>query len=213
MFNNLKNINKLENRRKGIIMATWKQLSAAFLLSLTLVGVSIYYFIEDDNFLGRVYIFAAIFAFLTLFVIFRSLFYLKHKATFNEVFFVLIVPLIPLAIVLTQKLFGIYEPFIVSTGISPEGFDYIFYINAVDFALLPYYIVSNFMIFRTFIRYPFIRLKGTSEKGIPPKFFGFLLIFIIPAIYILTSVFYLENLFLVIFGGVYFYSALLMLFV
>ena len=49
MFNNLKNINKLENIRKGIVMATWKQLSAAFLLSLTLIGVSIYYFIEDKG--------------------------------------------------------------------------------------------------------------------------------------------------------------------
>ena len=195
-------------------MATWKQLSVAFLLSLTLVGVSIYYFIEDNNFLGRVYIFAAIFAFLTLFVIFRSLFYLRHKATFNEVFFVLMVPLIPVLIVLAQKLFGIYDIFIVSTGvISTSSLNYTFFINAIDFVLLPFYIVSNFLIFRTFIRYPFIRLKGTSEKGIPPKFFGFLLIFIIPATYILTSVFYLENLFLVIFGGVYFYSALLMLFV
>ena len=195
-------------------MATWKQLSAAFLLSLTLVGVSIYYFIEDNNFLGRVYIFAAIFAFLSLFIIFRSFFYLKHKATFNEVFFVLMVPLIPVLIVLAQKLFGIYDTFIVSTGvISTSSLNYIFFINALDFVLLPYYLVSNFLIFRTFIRYPFIRLKGTSEKGIPPKFFGFLLMFIIPATYILTSVFYLENLFLVIFGGVYFYSALLMLFV
>jgi hypothetical protein len=195
-------------------MATWKQLSAAFLLSLTLVGVSIYYFIEDNNFLGRVYIFAAIFAFLSLFIVFRSFFYLKHKATFNEVFFVLMVPLIPVLIVLAQKLFGIYDIFIVSTGvISTSSLNYIFFINAIDFVLLPYYIVSNFLIFRTFIRYPFIRLKGTSEKGIPPKFFGFLLMFIIPATYILTSVFYLENLFLVIFGGVYFYSALLMLFV
>ncbi len=195
-------------------MATWKQLSAAFLLSLTLVGVSIYYFIEDNSFLGRVYIFAAIFAFLSLFILFRSFFYLRHKATFNEVFFVLMVPLIPVLIVLAQKLFGIYDTFIVSTGvISTSSLNYTFFINAVDFVLLPYYLVSNFMIFRTCIRYPFIRLKGTSEKGIPPKFFGFLLMFIIPATYILTSVFYLENLFLVIFGGMYFYSALLMLFV
>ena len=195
-------------------MATWKQLSAAFLLSLTLVGVAIYFFIEDNDFLGKVFIFASIFAFLTLFVIFRSLFYLKHKATFNEVFFVLIVPLIPVLLILTQILLGIYDSFIITTvEITPDFPTYYFYINAMDFALLPYYLISNFLIFRTFIRYPFIRMKGTSEKGIPPKFFGFLLILIIPAVYILTSWFYFENLFLVIFGGVYFYSALLMLFV
>ena len=195
-------------------MATWKQLSAAFLLSLTLVGVAIYFFIEDNDFLGKVFIFASIFDFHNLFVIFISLFYLKHKATFNEVFFVLIVPLIPVLLILTQRLLGIYDSFIITTvEITPDFPTYFFYINAMDFALLPYYLISNFLIFRTFIRYPFIRMKGTSEKGIPPKFFGFLLILVIPAVYILTSWFYFENLFLVIFGGVYFYSALLMLFV
>lgn len=195
-------------------MATWKQLSAAFLLSLTLVGVAIYFFIEDNDFLGKVFIFAAILAFLSLFVLFRSLFYSSHRATFNEVFFVFIVPLIPVLLLLTQKLLGIYDSFIITTvEITPEFPTYFFYISAFDFAFLPYYIVSNFLIFRTFIRYPFIRMKGTSEKGIPPKLFGFLLMFIIPATYILTSWFYFENLFLVIFGGIYFYSALLMLFV
>ena len=119
-------------------MATWKQLSAAFLLSLTLVGVAIYFFIEDNDFLGKVFIFASIFAFLTLFVIFRSLFYLKHKATFNEVFFVLIVPLIPVLLILTQRLLGIYDSFIITTvEITPDFPTYFFYINAMDFALLP----------------------------------------------------------------------------
>lgn len=166
--------------------------------------------------MGKIFIMAAIFAFLTLFIMIRSIYYLKHNATFNEVFFVLIVPLIPVIVVLTQFLLGIYD--YGSNLISTSTFDvgtttYYFYINIVDFILLPYYIFSNFLIFRTFIRYPFIRMKGTSEKGIPPKLFGFLLLLIIPTTYILTSIFLLENLFLMVFAVVYFYSSLLMLFV
>ena len=166
--------------------------------------------------MGKVFIFAAIFAFLTLFIMIRSLYYLRHNATFNEIFFVMIVPLVPVIIVLTQVLLGIYD--YSNLIISHSTFDvgshsYNFYINIVDFILLPFYIVSNFLLFRTFIRYPFIRIKGTSEKGIPPKLFGFLLMLIIPAAYIFTSLFYLENLFLMIFGIVYFYTALLTLFV
>ena len=195
-------------------MGTLSQLTASFLLSLILVGSSIYFFIEDNNFVGRVLIFAAIFVFLGLFIFFRSLYYSRHSATFNEIFFVLIVPLIPVLLVLAQILFGIYDSFIVSTvEFNANSIDYSFYINAVDFVLLPFYVASNFLMYRSFIRYPFIRLKGTSEKGIPPRLFGFLLMFIIPATYILTSVLYLDNLFLVVFGAVYFYSALLTLFV
>ncbi len=197
-------------------MRTISQLTAAFLVSLTLVGVSIYYFIEENNEFGKLYIFIAIFAFLTLFFTFRSIYYLKHNATFNEVFFVLIVPLVPVIIVLAQILLGIndLDSAIISTSTFNIGSSsYDFFITIVDFFLLPYYIFSNFLLFRTFIRYPFIRMKGTSEKGIPPKLFGFLLMLIIPAIYILITLFYLENLFLMIFGIVYFYSALLTLFV
>ncbi|MCE7742168.1 MAG: hypothetical protein GOP50_06885 [Candidatus Heimdallarchaeota archaeon] len=197
-------------------MRTITQLSTAFLISLSLIGVSIYFFIEENSDMGKIFIMAAIFAFLTLFIMIRSIYYLKHNATFNEVFFVLIVPLIPVIVVLTQFLLGIYD--YGSNLISTSTFDvgtttYYFYINIVDFILLPYYIFSNFLIFRTFIRYPFIRMKGTSEKGIPPKLFGFLLLLIIPTTYILTSIFLLENLFLMVFAVVYFYSSLLMLFV
>ena len=166
--------------------------------------------------MGKVFIFAAIFAFLTLFIMIRSIYYLRHNATFNEIFFVLIVPLVPVIIVLTQVLLGIYDdpiPLLPWSPLEAGSTGYAFNVNVVDFILLPFYFVSNFLLLRTFVRYPFIRLKGTSEKGIPPKLFGFLLMLIIPAAYIFTSLFFLENLFLMVFGVVYFYTGLLTLFV
>ena len=199
-------------------MRTITQLSTAFLISLSLVGVSIYYFIEENNEMGKIFIFAAIFAFLTLFIMIRSIYYLKHNATFNEIFFVFMVPLVPVVVVLTQVLLGIYDyppgVMLVSTStFDVSGTLYYFHINIIDFILLPFYIFSNFLLFRTFIRYPFIRMKGTSEKGIPPRLFGFLMMLILPATYILMSLFFLENLFLMVFGIVYFYTSLLTLFV
>ena len=195
-------------------MGTLAHITSSFLTSLSLVGVSIYHFIEGDDFLGRVYIFLAIYVFITLFYIIRSFFYLKHKATFNEFIFVFILPIIPVLILLVQMLFGINNAYIVSTGnFVTESINYVFYINMVDFLLLPYYLFSNFLLFRTFIRYPFIRFRSTSEKGIPPKFAGFLLMLIIPTAYIVTSITYFQNLFLLVFGMIYLYSALMALFV
>ena len=195
-------------------MGTLAHITSSFLTSLSLIGVSIYHFIEGDDFLGRVFIFLAIYVFITLFYIIRSFFYLKHNATFNEFIFVFILPIIPVLILLAQMLFGINDAYIVSTGdFVTENINYVFYINMVDFLLLPYFLFSNFLLFRTFIRYPFIRIRSTSEKGIPPKFAGFLLMLIIPTAYIVTSITYFQNLFLLIFGIIYLYSALMALFV
>lgn len=195
-------------------MGTLAHITSSFLTSLSLIGVSIYQFIEGDDFLGRVFIFLAIYVFITLFYIIRSFFYLKHNATFNEFIFVFILPIIPVLILLAQMLFGINDAYIVSTGdFVTESINYVFYINMVDFLLLPYFLFSNFLLFRTFIRYPFIRIRSTSEKGIPPRFAGFLLMLIIPTAYIVTSITYFQNLFLLIFGIIYLYSALMALFV
>ena len=195
-------------------MGTITRLTWSFLLSLSLVGVSIYYFIEGDNQMGRLFVFLAIFAFLSFFFLFRSMYYLKHKATFNEFIFVFVLPMLPALILLAQKLFGIDAMFVLSTGDLTTSFiDYEFYINAVDLMLLPYYLASNFLLFRTFVRYPFIRFRGTSEKGIPPKLSGFLLMILIPTLNIVSSLLYFNNLFLLVFGMIYFYLGTIALFV
>ena len=197
-------------------MGTLAHISSSFLASLSLVGVSIYYFIEGDNFMGRLFIFLAIYVFISLFYMIRSFFYMKHKATFNEFIFVFILPIIPVLILLTYILFDLNTAveYIVSTGTFVSGeLNYVFTINMVDFLLLPYYLFSTFLLFRTFIRYPFIRFRSTSEKGMPPKLAGVLLMLMIPAIYLITSITYFENLFLLIFGIIYLYSAIMALFV
>jgi hypothetical protein len=187
-------------------MGTASQITGSFLASLSLVGVSIYYFIENENMLGRVYIFLAVYAFITLFYILRSIYYLRHKATFNEIIFVFILPLIPVIILYAQMGVGINDMFVVLTGtINTDYSSFDFNINMFDLLLLPYYLASNFLLFRSLIRYPFIRFRGTSEKGIPPKLMGVILILLIPALYIASSLTYLNNIFLLIFGVTYFY--------
>jgi hypothetical protein len=192
-------------------MGTWTHITASFITSLSLVGVSIYYFIEGNVDLGKFFIFLSIYVFISLFYVIRSLFYLKHKATFNEFIYVFILPIVPVLILLAQILFGVNDFGIVTiSGFPDESFREI---NAVDFLLLPYYLYSTFLLFRTFIRYPFIRFRSTSEKGTNPKFAGFLLMLIIPTIYIVTSVTYFENFFLLISGIIYLYSAIMAIFV
>ena len=191
-------------------MGTLTHITGSFITSLSLVGVSIYYFIEGNVDLGKFFIFLAIYVFITLFYIIRSLFYLKHKATFNEFIYVFVLTIVPVLILLAQMLFGINDAYIVSTGSFTTGsLSYIYYINVIDFLLLPYYLSSTFLLFRTFIRYPFIRFRSTSEKGMNPKFAGVLLMLIIPTIYIVTSVTYFENFFLLISGIIYLYSAIM----
>jgi len=195
-------------------MGTASQITGSFLASLSLVGVSIYYFIENDNMQGRVFIFLAVYAFITLFYIFRSLYYSKHKATFNEIVFVFVLPLIPVIILFANMGVGISDMYPVLTGtINTNSSSFDFNINMFDLLLLPYYLASNFLLFRSLIRYPFIRFKGTSEKGIPPKLMGVILILLIPTIYIASSLTYLNNIFLLIFGVTYFYLGTIAFFV
>ncbi len=195
-------------------MGTISHLTASFFISLSLVGVSIYYFIEGDNLMGKVFVFIGIFVFISFFFIFRSIYYLRHKATFNEFIYVFILPLIPVLILFAQEMFNFNDIFLISTGnIKTNGIDYDFYITIIDFLLLPYYLASNYLLFRSFIRYPFIRFKSTSEKGMPPKLAGLILMLAIPALYIASSLTYFHNFFLLIFGIVYFYLGTVALFV
>ena len=193
-------------------MGTLTHITGSFFLSLSLVGVSIYYFIEGNSDFGKLFVFLAIYVFISFFYVFRSLYYLRHKATFNEFIFVYVLPVIPVLILLAQMLFGINEmftindAFVLSTGvISTDWIDYSFSINVVDMLLLPYYLASNFLLFRSLIRYPFIRFRGTSEKGMNPKFSGFMLMLLIPALYIASALTYINNFFLLLFGIIYFY--------
>jgi len=195
-------------------MGTLSHLTASFFISLSLVGVSIYYFIEGDNLMGKVFVFIAIFVFISFYFVFRSIYYLRHKATFNEIIYVFILPIIPVLILFAQMMFNFNDIFLLSTGeISTNGFNYDYYITIIDILLLPYYLASNFLLFRTFIRYPFIRFRGTSEKGIPPKLAGLILMIAIPALYIASSLTYFHNFFLLIFGIIYFYLGTVALFV
>ena len=115
-------------------------------------------------------------------------------------------PIIPVLILFAQMMFGINDMFVLSTGvINTESINYSFYINVVDLLLLPYYLASNYLLFRSLIRYPFIRFRATSEKGMHPKLSGFLLMLIVPALYIASTITYFNNFFLLIFGIVYFY--------
>ena len=189
-------------------MGTLKHITGSFFLSLSMVGVSIYYFIEGNSDMGKLFVFLAIYVFISFFYVFRSLYYLKHKATFNEFIYVFVIPIIPVLIILAQVLFKIHEmPILLLSegGISTDWIDYSFYINVIDLLLLPYYLSSNFLLFRSLIRYPFIRFRGTSEKGMNPKFSGFLLMILIPVLYITTALTYFNNFFLLLFGIIYFY--------
>lgn len=173
----------------------------SFLIGLGFVGASLYNFIEDNNEDGRFYLFLSLIAFLASYYILKTLYYLRHQATFNEVSFVVFMPV------------SILIQFVVKTILEVE-FEELFSVNIIglgendielsvdifDLGLIPYFVFSVFLLLRTYLRYPFIRLRGHSERGFPPKFLGLLLSVTISILFFITGLVILENALLVLFA-------------
>ncbi|MCE7736287.1 MAG: hypothetical protein GPJ54_15510, partial [Candidatus Heimdallarchaeota archaeon] len=64
----------------------------SFLIGLGFVGAALFNFIEDNNDDGRSFLFLGLISFLAAYYILKTLYYLRHQATFNEVSFVIFLP-------------------------------------------------------------------------------------------------------------------------
>lgn len=173
----------------------------SFLIGLGFVGAALFNFIEDNNDDGRSFLLLGLITFLAAYYILKTLYYLRHQATFNEVSFVIFLP------------YSILLQFIVKTLLEVE-FDELFSVNIVgigendynlsvdifDLGLIPYFIFSVFLLLRTYLRYPFIRLHGHSDRGLPAKFVGLILSISVSILFFITGLIILENALLVVFA-------------
>ncbi|MHA2502938.1 MAG: hypothetical protein ACXAE3_08715 [Candidatus Kariarchaeaceae archaeon] len=183
---------------------------------LALVGMStasIYFFIQDQDILAKQLAFLGLYSFLTLFYFLKSLYYRRHKATFNEIFFVVGIPLIPplLAIVgqLTEinSLFevGVYAEITVSEQIWQLQ------LSLASLLALPFYLFALYLLLRTFIRYEFLRWTAHSSGGLPGTLTGLIMSVMVGTIYLVVAILF-GDLMLVIFGFVYTITGLLSFF-
>ncbi|OLS28186.1 MAG: hypothetical protein HeimC2_08410 [Candidatus Heimdallarchaeota archaeon LC_2] len=172
----------------------------SFLIGLGFVGASIFNFIENDNETGRSFLLMALIAFLASYYLLKTLYYLRHQATFNEVSFVIFLPISIILQVMAKHALEVEFNELFSLHIEGIGDRIELSVDFFDLGLLPYFVFSTFLLLRSYLRYPFIRLHGHSERGFPAKFTGLLLSIIIPILFLVVGLVILENAFLVIFA-------------
>lgn len=172
----------------------------SFLIGLAFIGASLYNFIEDNNEEGRSFLLLALIAFLAAYYLLKTLYYLRHQATFNEISYVVFLPFSILVQVLAKHALEVEFEEVFSINIEGIGDRIELSVDFFDLGLIPYFIFSSFLLLRTYLRYPFIRLHGHGERGFPAKFTGLLLSIIIPVSFLIVGFIILENALLVIFA-------------
>ena len=176
----------------------------SLIASLGVLGVSIYHFINNDNIQGRYYLFLAITIFIALYYLLKSIYYLRYKATFNEVSFVILLPISVLIQFTTKTLLAVEFDTLISMSIRGlSGGQLDLTIDLFDLAMAPYFFFSVLLLLRTYLRYPFIRLSGHSERGLPSKFVGLLISAGISLIFRIAGLLFLSNAMLVFFALFY----------
>ena len=155
--------------------------------------------------MGKQYIFLAVYAFLGVFYLFKSFYYRRHKATFNEIFFVVGLPLLPPIFVILGQYTGINNLFfsdLLSASIIFNGEQLNFSLAFASILALPYLFFSIYLLLRAFIRYEFIRWQAHSKGGPPGTLVGIILAFLIGIIY-LTVALTFGDLLIGLFGFIY----------
>ena len=164
-----------------------------FIILLMGLSGSIFYFLQDNDPLAIDILFIGIyFTIFTLFVS-RLLFYAKHKATLNELFFYVFSNMAVILVLLFSKLTTYatvhYYTFSVITSsinnVAQDSFDLV--ITPITFLILPYLLISSTLQLRAFTRYEFIRYTPTSEKGINAEWMAIIIFFVVGALFSVTS--------------------------
>ncbi|MCY3410429.1 MAG: hypothetical protein INQ03_02225 [Candidatus Heimdallarchaeota archaeon] len=184
------------------------------IVGLVFLSISIFLFIEDNDNLAKVLLFLTIFLYITVFYIFKSLYYKAEKATFNELFFVLGLPIIPVLLSIVGYVVNLedildFESPLIMTVTHFESAE--LQLSVASLFSIPYYLFALYLLLRTFLRYKFIRYTPYSSGGIPPKLFGIVIAIGIGIFYMLISLF-IADLLLLFFGIMYLCTGILSFF-
>ncbi len=169
--------------------------TVSILASLVFIGFSLFYFLNDDEYYGRLFLLITMIAFFGIYYFLKTLYYLKYQATFNELSFVVLFPFIPL-------LQTVFKSMVIDSSLS--AYDVLLigrntlhlYADFTDILAIPYYFFSVFLILRTHLRYPFIRPRGHSDGGLPPRLIAFILLLAIPPVYFIAGLIFFNALFI-----------------
>ena len=176
-------------------------------LLAALIGISgaIFLFIEGRDDDAKIVLFFSIYTYFLMLYFLKSLYYRKHKATFNELFYVVGLPLIPLILSILGGVFKINglrdfsDIFLLNVDL---GSDLELVLTLSSVISLPFYIFSLYLLLRTFIRYKFIRFTPYSDGGIPATLLGIIISISIGFVYVLVSTI-IGDFILLIFGLFY----------
>ncbi|MHA2090972.1 MAG: hypothetical protein ACW98K_08950 [Candidatus Kariarchaeaceae archaeon] len=177
----------------------------ALFVSFALIGASIYMFLEERDDDAKVFLFLAVYTYIGLFYSLKSMYYLRHRATFNEVSFVVFLPFVPIILVLLGDFTEIDELYFsefLTAQITFQDETLDFFLSFSSILSLPYFGFSLYLLLRSFIRYQFIRLRGYSKGGLNAVFVGLLLSVIIGIAYLVLAII-MEDLLLALFGFIY----------
>lgn len=167
--------------------------------------MSIFFFLEDNDTLAKQLVFFTVYAFIGIFYLFKSFYYRRHKATFNELFFVVGIPLLPPLFVILGEVTGVntlYFSDLLSATLVLQNEPMEFSLAFASIMALPYFFFAMYLLLRSFIRYQFIRWQAHSKGGPPGTFIGILLAGFIGIIYLVVALFFADFL-LLLFGFMY----------
>lgn len=188
-----------------IHLSTMFYRNISLLATLVGISVSIFLFIEQRDADAKIVLFFSVYVYFLMFYLLKSLYYRKHKATFNELFFVVGMPLTPLILSTLGGLFKINELrdfsdiFIAHLDVN-AGVEMVLTFSSV--ISLPFYIFSLYLLLRTFIRYKFIRFTPYSDGGIPATLLGIIISISIGLTYVVVSIIF-GDFILLVFGFFY----------
>lgn len=177
-------------------------IGSAFIVTLGFLGVSIYQFLEDDPSSGRFWLMLAALSFFFAFFFFRALYYIRYRATFNDVGFVFLLPHVPALFAFFSRIFLTeVEDALVLEIVAP--FRMRLFANFIDLFSLPFYVFSLFLLLRTHLRYPFIRLTGHATDGLSSRLVALYMTLEIPFVYTAVAFLFIPNLSLLLFAVCY----------
>ncbi len=185
----------------------------SFLVSLGFIGGAIYHFLESNDSQAKLFLLLALMAFLGVYYILKTLYYMKYHATFNEFSFVVFLPLAPVVQIMIKDLIEVSMTHLFSIQLAGNGSNFRLDVDILDVLMIPYFLFSIFLLLRSYLRYPFIRLRGHSKDGVSARFIAIILSAGIPILYGMLALIVLNNFMLLFIAIVYAIVGLVGLFV
>ena len=139
----------------------------AWFVLLMGISATIFFFIRNEDIIAMNALFLTLYVTCTIIYFMRIIFYVDNNATLNEIYFLSLANIIPLAVLGAGSFFPLgQDPLLTfEIGIQPSGDELILNITLLSILAFPYLAVSTALLIRSFTRYQFIRFSAHSERG------------------------------------------------